>query len=237
MEIVEIPMGAIVVGPRQRQADAKQVADLAASIEQVGLLQPVGVVQRHSEYLLVFGLHRLQAMQLLERTEIAAYVLPPDLHEEEYLLIELQENSARHELSGKQRKAYAAEIGRLLSVLTSKFGGRFPTDAWLDEIRQRLGMHRSTLYDWWKSFCKEEGLSLTPRQALDIHRQRFFSWLDEQQRQAEEERQRKAETAERAERETYLHGLHDEVEEAILLYGWDIVYATVLAPVLEAHDV
>lgn len=238
MDIVAISMGTIRVGQRQRLADAAKVADLAASIEQVGLLQPIGVAQTHDgeTYRLVFGLHRLQAMQLLERVAIDAYVLPPDLHEEEYLLIELQENSARHDLTGAQRKAYAGEIGRLLSHLAKNSHLPNGNDSWLSEMGKRSGTPQTTMYRWWQTFCEESGLAITPRQALDVHKQRFFTWLEAQQQAAEAERQRKAEEAERAERETYLHGLHAEVEEAILLYGWDVVYTTVLAPVLEAHD-
>lgn len=239
MEILSLPIDTILTGPRQRPADAAKVVDLARSIEQVGLLQPIGVIsdatQPAGRYRLVFGLHRLQAMHLLERLEIAAYLLPPDLSEEEYLLIELQENSVRNDLTGAQRKAFTAEMGRLLSQIDKTSHLLNENLAWFAQLRNKTGITQPTLYRWWQEFCDEVGFTLTPRQALAIHRERFFLWLDEQQRQAEEETQRKANAAAEAERTQYLGELHDEIEEAILLYGWDVVYAEVLTPVLETH--
>ena len=55
-----------------------------------------------------------------------------------------------------------------------------------------MGVPQSTLYHWWKAFCHETELTLTPRQALDIHKEQFFDWLDEQHRKAEAEKARKS---------------------------------------------
>jgi hypothetical protein len=232
-------MGEIHIGNRQRPADPKKVADLAGSIEQVGLLQPIGVVpdagQTYTFYRLVFGLHRMQAVQMLEWTEIPAYVLPPDLAEEEYLLIELQENSARNDLTGAQRKAFAAEIGRLITILGRDSHAPNGNTQWFIEMGKRTGTPQTTMYRWWQEFCEAEAITLTPRQALAPHRERFFTWLEEHQREAEAEKQRKAAAAAEAERTQYLEDLHAEIVEAIGLYGWDVVYTTVLVPVLEGY--
>jgi hypothetical protein len=239
VEIVSLATQTILTGPRQRPADPAKVADIARSIEQVGLLQPIGVVPDATQpagwYRLVFGLHRLQAIHMLEHLDIAAYVLPPDLTEEEYLLIELQENSARNDLTGAQRKAFTAEIGRLIAKVTAERQSAIGDAAWFAELAKRSLTPERTLLNWWHAYCAEVGITMTPRQALALHKERFFLWLEEQQRQAEEEKQRKAHAAAEAERTQYLGELHDEIEEAILLYGWDVVYAEVLTPVLATH--
>jgi len=112
-------------------------------------------------------------------------------NEEACLLAELQENSARNDLTGIQRKVYAAEIGRLLVKIAEDCNSENYNDKWFLEITRTTGVTHKTLYNWWNAFCQEAGLSLTPRQALAIHKQQFFDWLDEQQRLAAEEKARK----------------------------------------------
>jgi hypothetical protein len=107
-------------------------------------------------------------------------------------LAELQENSARHNLTGAQRKQCAAEVGRILAKVTENCNVANRNDGWLIELAKSLGIPQRTLYDWWDAFCKECGLSITPRQALDIHKEQFFGWLEEQNRKAAEEKARKS---------------------------------------------
>jgi hypothetical protein len=75
--------------------------------------------ETEQSWILIFGAHRLAVHVLLERETIEARILEPGLSEEEYLLIELQENSARNDLTKGQRKAYAAEVGQLLEKITA----------------------------------------------------------------------------------------------------------------------
>jgi len=142
-------------------------------------------------YRVVYGAHRVAAVEFLQQPSIVAYVLPAAWTEDECLLAELQENSARNDLTGAQRKAYAGEIGRLLAKLTEDGLVANGKNNWLEEMAKTSGTPYRTLYNWWNTFCAEQGLTLAPRQALDIHKQRFFDWLDAQQRQAEEEKARK----------------------------------------------
>jgi len=89
---IEIPSG------RELRTD---VAALADSINQIGLLNPITV--RATEiyepggarggYLLVAGLHRLEATRLLGRENIAVVVV--DLEDLEYELVEIDENLIR----------------------------------------------------------------------------------------------------------------------------------------------
>jgi hypothetical protein len=50
--------------------------------------------------------------------------------------------------------------------------------SWLMDIVEKTGQARSTVNNWWSAFCRETGLSITPRQASDEHRNAFFAWLD-----------------------------------------------------------
>src|SRR5215471_12653177 len=141
-EVVTLAVASIVVGVRKRPVDTAVVREIAQSIERHGLLQPIGVVAVSDEpgtYSLVFGAHRLAAYRLLEVEEIEARLLPADLSEEEYLLIELQENSARNDLTGVQRKAYAAEIGRVLAILSEDGRVANGQKSWLAEMAKTAG--------------------------------------------------------------------------------------------------
>jgi hypothetical protein len=48
---------------------------------------------------------------------------------------------------------------------------------WIDELAKNTGTPSRTIRDWWSAFCRETGLSITPRQASDEHRNAFFAWL------------------------------------------------------------
>ena len=62
-----VPICEIKINPGRRKVEAKDVQDLANSISQVGLLNPITVTPDH---LLIAGNHRLEAAKLLEWTEI-----------------------------------------------------------------------------------------------------------------------------------------------------------------------
>lgn len=198
MNVVTLPIAVIVQGARQRPVDEGKVRDMAWSIEHQGLLQPIGVqaLDNAETYQLVYGAHRLAAVQVLGWEAIDAYLLPEEWSDEECLLAELQENSARNDLTGTQRKAYAAEIGRLLSQFQEN--SHFPNgkNNWLDDMGKTSNTPQTTMYNWWKAFCDETGRkNVTPSKALDADKHQFFTWLDEQYRQAEAEKASKADAA------------------------------------------
>ena len=82
--------------------------------------------------------------------------------DEECALAEIQENLARNDLTGAERKAFAAEVGRLLTILTPiAHGDEMPNGQndrggqWLVEMANSTGTPCKTLQNWWKSFCTE----------------------------------------------------------------------------------
>ena len=89
-----VPISEITVNPGRREATPGDVKELADSILEVGLINPIMVDQAHT---LIAGLHRLEAMKLLGRTEIECTV--SDLDGLQVALAEIDENFVRKDLS------------------------------------------------------------------------------------------------------------------------------------------
>lgn len=89
-----IPISEITINPGRREALPGDVKELADSIVEVGLINPITVDQAHT---LIAGLHRLEAMKLLGRTEIECTV--SDLDGLQVALAEIDENFVRKDLS------------------------------------------------------------------------------------------------------------------------------------------
>ena len=94
MRTLLIPISEITVNPGRREALPGDVKELANSITEVGLINPIMVDQ---SYTLIAGLHRLEAMKLLGRTEIECTV--SDLDGLQVELAEIDENFVRKDLS------------------------------------------------------------------------------------------------------------------------------------------
>lgn len=106
--VVEIAIDAICASNRYRK-DYGDLAGLAASIEQLGLLQPIGVTADND---LVFGQRRLKAFQLLGRSTIPARVIDVPA----IVLAEHAENEIRKDFTVSERveigKAVETELGK-----------------------------------------------------------------------------------------------------------------------------
>ena len=223
----EIPVSCISVPERQRPLDPKVVADLARSIEQHGLLQPIGIKPLNdTDYVLVFGAHRLEAFRSLRRETIPASILPANLSAEEVRLLELRENLDRNDLNGTQRKAFAAEVGRLVAKLRAESvangngnENENGNEGWLRDLAGETGIPDKTMYNWWTMFCQVSGAAVTPKQASPAQREQFFDWLAEQ----ENERRRKAEESKAKQLGAACQDLQVHLDEAADNYGLDLV--------------
>ncbi len=91
-----IPITSIIVADGRRRL--RGVAELAASISEVGLLNPITVTHEHR---LIAGYHRLEACKSLGWLEIPASVVT--LSAEDAELAEIDENLVRHELTVLER--------------------------------------------------------------------------------------------------------------------------------------
>jgi len=109
-----IPLDMIEIGTRLRGVSANTVAVLAASISEVGLLNPITVHQRGilrdrietQGWGIVAGLHRLEACRSLGMTEIPAHVVT--LGEIERQLAECDENLCGTKLTPSERAMFTA---------------------------------------------------------------------------------------------------------------------------------
>jgi N6-adenosine-specific RNA methylase IME4 len=106
---IEVDLQLCYPSPKARAIDSKSVKALAASIEQIGLLNPV-VVRRIQKsragqmceaFEIVAGMHRVKAMRQLERSTIPAVVIEADDLHAELMLID--ENLQRAELTPAER--------------------------------------------------------------------------------------------------------------------------------------
>lgn len=99
---MKIKVDEIKVNPGRRSTLESEVEELAFSISEIGLLNPVTLTR---DYTLIAGLHRLEAVKLLGWTEVEGTITDLDGLSAE--LAELDENFARTNLS-------PLEIGELL---------------------------------------------------------------------------------------------------------------------------
>ena len=108
-------IGHISTMGRLRKADPKQVAGIAESIKEVGLLNPITVVpgkvifngQKIDGYQLVAGLHRLEACKGLGWADIPIVVL--DLDEQQRIIAECDENLCGSVLTATERAMFSAK--------------------------------------------------------------------------------------------------------------------------------
>ena len=241
--VVNIPLDAISVPPtRKRPADPAIVQDIARSIARDGLLQPIGVTPSHDgpadqkRWTLVYGLHRVQAVQLLGWSLIAATILPDKLPEATYRLMELQENVARNDLTGSERKSFAAEIGELLAKLAENGQMANGQKNWFTEMAKTAGVAPRTLQNWWKDFCKASGLTLTPKKALKAQQQQFREWLAAHQAQEEAEKARKIEKQDETKRRLRFDDIGNGLHHLAQIYGLLPVCQEIIVPFLHDHD-
>jgi ParB family transcriptional regulator, chromosome partitioning protein len=106
-----LSLDALTPNPYQPRDDFKEEAlnELAASIRQHGLIQPVAVTKRGDSYMIVAGERRWRAARIAGLNDIPVVVL--DLNEEQILEFALIENLQRENLNAvEEAKAYRALI-------------------------------------------------------------------------------------------------------------------------------
>src|ERR1700722_12733632 len=87
-----VPMRSIVIGENRREL--KNIAELAASIEQLGLINPITVSEN---MMLIAGYHRFTACTQLGWTDIPVNIIP--LSGLDLELAEIDENLIRNDLT------------------------------------------------------------------------------------------------------------------------------------------
>jgi len=131
-EVVLVPLADVRPGPHQPRQDFGQghLDELAASIRESGVLQPILVRPGAVGYEIVAGERRARAARLAGLTEIPALVRAYD--DDQVMLLSLVENVQRRDLNPIDRaQAYKRLVGRL--SITH------------EEAARRLGLERSSV--------------------------------------------------------------------------------------------
>ena len=111
----------------------QDIEDLAASIEEIGLLQPIAVRRINDKYELIAGERRLKAHQFLNKNTIE--VITIDASDEEVALLTLAENLKREDLTD-----YEIYVG--LTSLDEKLKKN------KQKLAKSLGMNREDMYKY-----------------------------------------------------------------------------------------
>lgn len=130
--IINIPISLIDVNKEQprKYFDEQAIAELAASIDANGLLQPIALTKNGERYTIVAGERRYRAFRYLNRTEIPAIV--KNLTKQQSMELALVENIQRSDLN-------PIEEALAIDSLIKEFGYT------QQELSARLGMSRSAL--------------------------------------------------------------------------------------------
>ena len=112
MALIKIDIHKVDIGERIRER-VYELDEFARDIEKHGLLNPITVMRLDDgRYKLLAGLRRYEAAKILKWTEITANVLPLK-DAEEAILIEISENTQRHNFTPDEKAKY----GRLLEAI------------------------------------------------------------------------------------------------------------------------
>lgn len=132
LRVVEIPLQRVHPSPYQprQQFDERELSELAQSIENYGVIQPIIVRQCRDGYQIVAGERRFRACGLLGLRTIPAIV--QDMNDEKAAAVSLIENLQRRELNYfEEAVAY--------SLLIEEFG------LTQEELAKRLGRSQSAI--------------------------------------------------------------------------------------------
>jgi ParB family chromosome partitioning protein len=142
-----VSVAAIIVMPPRRQVDTNTVASLAEAINKIGLQSPIIVRETDTaDFILVTGLHRLEAFRRLERDSVPAFVLPASTTETEARMIEISENLHRFELTQLERSNQIDEWRELAKVRKlSAPSNNQPAESGAREAARELGVDEKTV--------------------------------------------------------------------------------------------
>ena len=136
--LMEIDIDAIYPNPYQprKKFSAEKIKELADSLEETGLIQPVVVYKDENDnnkYYLMVGERRWRAAQYLKWKRIPAII--KDITQDDVIVGVLVENIQREDLN-------AIEVAEGIEMLISEMG------LTQEKTGQRLGMNRSTLTNY-----------------------------------------------------------------------------------------
>lgn len=135
MEIVNVPVNAILDNTTYRFTSHSDSEILTTSIHQSGILQPVQLVKQDAVYCIVSGFQRVFIAQKLKFKEIPCYIIPNN-EIPEFFKAGLSEHVST-------RKLNVIEKARILKIV-SDFNQ--PSEAVLQDIFQLIELNRDSKY-------------------------------------------------------------------------------------------
>lgn len=135
-ELKRLPLDKIKPNPFQPRThfDEKEIASLAESIKEMGLLQPITVRETGlGDYELIAGERRFKAHELLGKTHIDAIVSQAD--DSEIAILALAENASRQDLCD-------FEIGKALRHIEKLFPNK-------SRLAEAVGLDRKEMYRYF----------------------------------------------------------------------------------------
>ncbi len=140
--------------------DFELLNELADSIKQVGLLEPLIVRPVNDEYEVVIGERRYRASQQAGLNKVSAIVR--EYNDDEVIELNLIENIQREDLS-------AVEKGNCCKSLLDKCPEKYPT---IQDLSKKLGVSTNTINSWLQlvSAPKEIQRMVAPAQKIGVPR-------------------------------------------------------------------
>ncbi len=116
--MAKIPVDKIFISKYniRKSEPTKDLEELAKSIRDIGLINPILVIERNGKYELIAGQRRFRAVRdILKEEEIEAKILPPTIDETTALIYSLSENL-------QKREPKRADYVRAAEILYEKYG-------------------------------------------------------------------------------------------------------------------
>lgn len=152
-QMAEIAIEKIVPNPTQprTQFDDEALAELAESIKQLGVIQPITVKKQGDEYIIISGERRWRAAQMAELTTLPTYIR--DVDDENLHAMALVENIQRQDLN-------AIEIALGMQRLIEECG--LTQEAMADKV----GKKRSTVSNYMRLLNLPDEVQLALKEGL-----------------------------------------------------------------------
>ncbi len=162
MEVIPVPVSSVKVRYRLRNPSEEKVNEIAESISQISLINPITL---DSNYNLLAGFHRLLAYKKLERDTIPSVIKDADNRYSE--LVEVDENLKRNELNHIETADHIVKRENLLRNLGLTYergDNRFTSDTEklsIEDIADGIGLSR-------KSYTQRRQIATINQEVKDL---------------------------------------------------------------------
>ncbi|WP_456470022.1 ParB/RepB/Spo0J family partition protein [Caminibacter sp.] len=178
-EIQEIPLNKLLENPYQPRIEIKadEVRELANSIKEQGLIQPILVTKAEDGYYIIAGHRRVEAHRLLGKDKIRAYIIKADKNK--LASIAIVENLQREDLdlieTALALKRYKEEFNKTLDEIGKEIG---KTKGYVSQILNVLNLPEEIIKDIKENKSTKD---VTALNWLNSYAKKKFSMLNKPQ--------------------------------------------------------